>query len=128
MAIVPCILAVKCFALMQGLKWEIAVDRPQVNACVVPGGKWLVTLPSCHVRVMMTVVPWIQEWFATRQGLKWEFAVIESPQVNAFIGPEGKVVVCTSLTPYQCCCDMSTLQSGSNMRHNAEAETQVFSD
>lgn len=31
------------------------------------------------------------------QGLKWEFAVIDSPQVNAFVVPGGKVVVYTGL-------------------------------
>lgn len=31
------------------------------------------------------------------RGLQWEFAVIESPQVNAFVVPGGKVVVYTGL-------------------------------
>lgn len=31
------------------------------------------------------------------QGLKWEFAVIDSPQINAFVVPGGKVVVYTGL-------------------------------
>ena len=31
------------------------------------------------------------------QGLEWEFAVVNSPQVNAFVVPGGKVVVYTGL-------------------------------
>ena len=33
----------------------------------------------------------------TLQGLEWEFAVINSPQVNAFVVPGGKMVVYTGL-------------------------------
>lgn len=33
------------------------------------------------------------------QGLEWQFAVIDSPQVNAFVVPGGKVVVYTGRKP-----------------------------
>lgn len=38
-----------------------------------------------------------QSALAPLQGLKWEFAVIDGPQVNAFVVPGGKVVVYTGL-------------------------------
>ena len=36
-------------------------------------------------------------YHAHMQGLKWEFSVINSPEVNAFVVPGGKVVVYTGL-------------------------------
>jgi len=31
------------------------------------------------------------------RGLEWEYAVVDSPQVNAFVAPGGKVVVYTGV-------------------------------
>ena len=86
----PCSLATKCVTLLQGLKWVCSDQQPS-SQCLC-GGKVVVytgLMAVHHYDALQSG----SNMLTLLQGPKWDFAVIENPQVNAFVLPGGKAVV-----------------------------------